>query len=62
MKPYNYPITADYKALNYNIRDDLTSEKQKQANKLSLKTLRTKLHSCVWYFHIHKQVNDFIAD
>jgi hypothetical protein len=54
MKPYNYPITADYKALNYNIRDDLTSEKQKQANKLSLKTLRTKLHSCVWYFHIHK--------
>jgi len=29
MKPYNHPITAVYKALNNNIRDDLTSEKQK---------------------------------
>lgn len=29
MKPYDHPITAVYKALNYNIRDVLTSEKQK---------------------------------
>jgi len=29
MKPYNHQVTAVYKALNYNIRDGLTSEKQK---------------------------------
>jgi hypothetical protein len=29
MKPDNIPITAVYKALNYNMRDDLTSEKHK---------------------------------
>ena len=26
IKPYNHPITAVYKTLNYNICDDLTSE------------------------------------
>jgi hypothetical protein len=29
MKSDNIPITAVYKALNYNMRDDLTNEKQK---------------------------------
>jgi hypothetical protein len=29
MKPYNHPITAVYKILNYNIRDGLISEEQK---------------------------------
>jgi hypothetical protein len=52
MKLCNISITAVYKALNYNIRDGVTSQRQKkrQANKLSRKDFTFESFTAVFSF------------